>query len=218
MRITEHILAATLVGSDWVLWLLVFLSILSVTIMVERAILMSGRAPRLSDLSEPLLKLLAAGDFPGARELLGPPRSPEVRVALVGLAELPHGRVAAAEAMASARSNERLTMEKHLGILGTLGNNCPFIGLFGTVLGIIKAFADLSHNQTGGAAVVMAGIAEALVATAVGLMVAIPAVIAYNIFQGRVRRTLGRVDAMAHLLLARSHDQPEAPGSSSKGA
>jgi biopolymer transport protein ExbB len=218
MRITEHILAATLVGSDWVLWLLVFLSILSVTIMVERAILMSGRAPRLSDLSEPLLKLLAAGDFPGARELLGPPRSPEVRVALVGLAELPQGRVAAAEAMASARSNERLTMEKHLGILGTLGNNCPFIGLFGTVLGIIKAFADLSHNQTGGAAVVMAGIAEALVATAVGLMVAIPAVIAYNIFQGRVRRTLGRVDAMAHLLLARSHDQPEAPGSSSKGA
>jgi biopolymer transport protein ExbB len=218
MRITERILAATLVGSDWVLWLLVFLSILSVTIMVERAILMSGRAPRLSDVSERLLKLLAANDLSGARDLLGTPRSPEVRVALVGLAELPQGRIAAAEAMASARSHERLSMEKHLGILGTLGNNCPFIGLFGTVLGIIKAFADLSHNQTGGAAVVMAGIAEALVATAVGLMVAIPAVIAYNIFQGRVRRTLGRVDAMAHLILARSHDQPEAAGSSNKGA
>jgi biopolymer transport protein ExbB len=111
-------------------------------------------------------------------------------------------------------------MEKHLGILGTLGNNCPFIGLFGTVLGIIKAFADLSHNQAGGAAVVMAGIAEALVATAVGLMVAIPAVVAYNIFQGRVRRTLGRVDAMAHLILARSHEEnkAEAAGSSGKGA
>ena len=218
MRITERILAATLVGSDWVLWLLVFLSILSVTIMVERAILMSGRAPRLSDVSERLLKLLAANDLSGARDLLGTPRSPEVRVALVGLAELPQGRIAAAEAMASARSHERLSMEKHLGILGTLGNNCPFIGLFGTVLGIIKAFADLSHNQTGGAAVVMAGIAEALVATAVGLMVAIPAVIAYNIFQGRVRRTLGRVDAMAHLILSRSHDQPEVAGSSSKGA
>ncbi|MGA9654670.1 MAG: MotA/TolQ/ExbB proton channel family protein, partial [Polyangia bacterium] len=130
------------------------------------------------------------------------------------------GRVAAAEAMASARSHERLAMEKHLGILGTLGNNCPFIGLFGTVLGIIKAFADLSHNQGGGAAVVMAGIAEALVATAVGLMVAIPAVIAYNIFQGRVRRTLGRVDAMAHMILARSREENEAgtAGSSSKGA
>jgi biopolymer transport protein ExbB len=218
MRITERILAATLVGSDWVLWLLIFLSILSVTIMVERAIVMSGRAPRLADLSERLLKLLAANDLTGARELLGPPRSPEVRVAMVGLIELSHGRIAAAEAMAGARSHERLAMEKHLGILGTLGNNCPFIGLFGTVLGIIKAFADLSHNQGGGAAVVMAGIAEALVATAVGLMVAIPAVVAYNVFQGRVRRTLGRVDAMAHLILARSHDEAEAGGSSSKGA
>jgi len=220
MRITERILAAALVGSDWVLWLLILLSILSVTIMVERAIVMSGRAPKLNDLSERLLKLLAAGDLPGARELLGPPRSPEVRVALVGLSELVEGRIAAAEAMASARSHERLAMEKHLGILGTLGNNCPFIGLFGTVLGIIKAFADLSHNQGGGAAVVMAGIAEALVATAVGLMVAIPAVVAYNIFQGRVRRTLGRVDTMAHLILARSHEENEvgAAGSSSKGA
>jgi biopolymer transport protein ExbB len=186
--------------------------------MVERAIVMSGRAPRLDDLGERLLKLLSAGDFKGTREILGPPRSPEVRVALVGLDELPHGRVAAAEAMASARSRERLAMEKHLGILGTLGNNCPFIGLFGTVLGIIKAFADLSHNQGGGAAVVMAGIAEALVATAVGLMVAIPAVVAYNVFQGRVRRTLGRVDAMAHLILARSPEEAGAASSSSKGA
>jgi biopolymer transport protein ExbB len=220
MRITERILAATLVGSDWVLWLLIFLSILSVTIMIERAIVMSGRVPRLDDLSERLLKLLTAGDLPGARELLGPPHSPEVRVALVGLAELSRGRIAAAEAMAGARSHERLAMEKHLGILGTLGNNCPFIGLFGTVLGIIKAFADLSHNQGGGAAVVMAGIAEALLATAVGLMVAIPAVVAYNILQGRVRRTLGRVDAMAHLILTRSHEEKEAggAGSSSTGA
>jgi len=86
------------------------------------------------------------------------------------------------------------------------------------VLGIIKAFADLSHNQTGGAGVVMAGIAEALVATAVGLMVAIPAVVAYNILQGRVRRTLGRVDAMAHLILARSEEQAASAGASGKGA
>jgi len=217
MRITERILAVTLVGSDWVLWLLVLLSVLSVTVMVERAIVISGRSPRLQDLSERLLKLLASDDIGGARELLGPPRSPEVRVALAGLAELPQGRIAAAEAMASVRSHERLALEKHLGILGTLGNNCPFVGLFGTVLGIIKAFADLSHNQGGGATVVMAGIAEALVATAVGLMVAIPAVVAYNIFQGRVRRTLGRVDAMAHLILARSREDT-AGGSSSKGA
>src|SRR5262245_32025241 len=104
--------------------------------------------------------------------------------------------------MAGAKARIRIDMEKNLGVLGTLGNNAPFIGLFGTVLGIIKAFADLSHNQAGGAAAVMSGISEALVATAVGLMVAIPAVIAFNFFQGKVRSTLGRVDAMAHLILS----------------
>ncbi|HXU02873.1 MAG TPA: MotA/TolQ/ExbB proton channel family protein, partial [Polyangia bacterium] len=96
----------------------------------------------------------------------------------------------------------RLEMEKNLGVLGTLGNNAPFIGLFGTVLGIIKAFADLSRNQGGGAAAVMSGISEALVATAVGLMVAIPAVIAFNFFQAKVRKTIGRIDAVAHMVLA----------------
>jgi biopolymer transport protein ExbB len=201
MRITERILAFTLFGSEWVLWLLLFLSVVSVAVMVERAIAMSGKAPSLQDIGDKLLKLLAAGDVKGVREALGAPRTPEVRVALAGLAALSKSRTSAVEAMASARSHERLNMERHLGVLGTLGNNAPFIGLFGTVLGIIKAFADLARNQTGGAAVVMSGIAEALVATAVGLMVAIPAVIAFNIFQGRVRRTMGRVDAMAHLIL-----------------
>ncbi|HEY0714135.1 MAG TPA: MotA/TolQ/ExbB proton channel family protein, partial [Polyangia bacterium] len=132
----------------------------------------------------------------------GAPASPEARVGLIGLNEIARGREAAAEAMASAKSRERLAMERRLGILGTLGNNAPFIGLFGTVLGIIKAFADLSRNAGGGANVVMSGISEALVATAVGLMVAIPAVIAFNVLQGRVRRAMGRIDSMAHLILS----------------
>ena len=216
MHIAEHILAFTLLGSEWVLWLLVFLSILSVTIMVERAIAMSGRLVGFDSLSDKLHASLAAGDLAGAKDMLGEPRSPEVRIALVGLAELPRGSSAAVEAMASARSRERLAMEKHLGILGTLGNNAPFIGLFGTVLGIIKAFADLAKNQGGGAAVVMAGIAEALVATAVGLLVALPAVVAYNIFQGRIRRTMGRVDAMAHLILTGAREDADAAAKPAK--
>ena len=141
------------------------------------------------------------------RPLITAARSPEVRVAFAGLSEFQRGRTAAAEAMASAKSLERLSLEQRLGILGTLGNNAPFIGLFGTVLGIIKAFADLARNHaSGGADVVMAGISEALVATAVGLLVAIPAVIAYNTLQGRVRRSMGRIDAMAHLILSACRD------------
>jgi biopolymer transport protein ExbB len=207
MHITEHILAFTLLGSEWVLWLLVFLSILSVAVMVERGIAMSGRLVDFEQLSGKIQEKIAAGELKAAAELLGEPKSPEVRVALIGLEQLPRGATPAVEAMASARSRERLTLEKHLGVLGTLGNNAPFIGLFGTVLGIIKAFADLSKNQGGGAAVVMAGIAEALVATAVGLLVALPAVVAYNIFQGRIRRTMGRVDAMAHMILTGAREE-----------
>ena len=220
MNISEHMLAFTNLGSGWVLWLLVFLSVLSVAVMVERAIAMAGRLNDFDAVSEKLRAALVQGDNKAARDLLGAPRCPEVRVALVGLDELPRGSTAAVEAMASARSRERLSLEKHLGILGTLGNNAPFIGLFGTVLGIIKAFADLAKNQGGGAAVVMAGIAEALVATAVGLLVALPAVVAFNIFQGRIRRTMGRVDALAHMVLtgARDQDKPDKNDTKAKGA
>jgi biopolymer transport protein ExbB len=201
MHMTQHLLTFTLFGSEWVLWLLIFLSVLSVAVMVERAIAMSGRLVDFEGVGEKLRQALASGDLKAARAVLGEGQSPEARVALVGLDELALGSTAAVEAMASARARERLALEKHLGILGTLGNNAPFIGLFGTVLGIIKAFADLAKNQGGGAAVVMAGIADALVATAVGLLVALPAVVAFNIFQGRIRRTMGRVDALAHLVL-----------------
>jgi biopolymer transport protein ExbB len=186
-----------------VLWLLLALSVLSVAVMVERGLTLRAGMPDFEAVAQKLLSRIAKGDLAGAREAIGAPRSPEARVGLVGLEELARGREAALEAMASAKARERLAMERNLGVLGTLGNNAPFIGLFGTVLGIIKAFADLAKSQgQGGVAVVMAGISEALVATAVGLLVAIPAVVAYNIFQGRVRRIMGRVDAVAHLILS----------------
>jgi biopolymer transport protein ExbB/TolQ len=202
MRITERLLAFTLLGSEWVLWLLIFLSVVSVAVMVERSLALPRRISDLDLLAARLLETLGKGDIAGARRVIGEPGSPEARVGLVGLSEISRGREAAAEAMASVKSRERLSLEKRLGVLGTLGNNAPFIGLFGTVLGIIRSFADLAQNQGGGAAVVMRGISEALVATAVGLLVAIPAVIAYNLFQGRVRRTMGRIDTMAHLILS----------------
>ncbi len=84
----------------------------------------------------------------------------------------------------------KLALEKRLGILATFGNNAPFIGLFGTVLGIIKAFHDLGTSTEFGVRVVMQGISEALVATAMGLFVAIPAVIAYNYFVRKVKTIL----------------------------
>ncbi len=216
MRLIDRMLAFTLLGSEWVLWLLVGLSVLSVAVMIERGLYLSARLPDFDGLAGRLLGHLRAGDLAAARDAIGQPRSAEARVGLAGIEEMGRGRVAASEAMASVRSRERLMLEKNLGVLGTLGSNGPFVGLFGTVLGIIKAFADLSRGPGAsgggaGAGVVMAGISEALVATAIGLLVAIPAVVAFNVFQARVRRALGRIDAMAHLVLSATTDAPAVP-------
>jgi biopolymer transport protein ExbB len=201
MNLTERILGFMLLGSEWVLWLLIGLSVLSVAVMVERAIYLraGGDADRLA---RELGALLRSGDVEVARQTVNGQRAPAAIVAAAGLDHFERGSDAVAEAMASAKARLRTEMERNLGVLGTLGNNAPFIGLFGTVLGIIKAFADLARNQAGGAGAVMGGISEALVATGVGLMVAIPAVIAFNFFQGKVRKAMARVDTVAHLLLA----------------
>jgi biopolymer transport protein ExbB len=202
MNITERILGFTLLGSEWVLWLLIALSLLSVTIMVERGIFLAGGKIDFESLAKELLSFLRDGDAAGARRALTGKRAPEAQIAAAGIEQYGRGAEAMSEAMASVKARLRLDLERNLGVLGTLGSNAPFIGLFGTVLGIIKAFADLSKNQQGGAAAVMSGISEALVATAVGLMVAIPAVIAFNYFQQRVRGSISRVDSMAHLILS----------------
>jgi biopolymer transport protein ExbB len=201
MHLTERILGFTLLGSEWVLWLLIGLSVLSVAIMVERGLFLR-EGDDADALGRELSALLRNGDVDGARQALQGKRVPAATVAASGLENYGRGSDAVSESMAGTKARLRIDLERNLGILGTLGNNAPFIGLFGTVLGIIKAFADLSRNQAGGAAAVMSGISEALVATAVGLMVAIPAVIAFNFFQGKVRKTMARIDAMAHLVLS----------------
>ena len=110
-----------------------------------------------------------------------------------GLIALRNGAQAAAEAMLSVKARMRPALDANLSILATIGSNAPFIGLMGTVLGIINAAHELTAE--GGQYspnAVMSGVFEALVATAVGLFVAIPAVVAYNLFQRTVRKRIGR--------------------------
>ncbi|MFL5275762.1 MAG: MotA/TolQ/ExbB proton channel family protein [Myxococcales bacterium] len=204
--IADKLLSFTLMGAGWVLWLLVGLSVVSVTVIVERGVYfwrrrMSHRFPRL-------LALAQAGDLADAGEIAeGDSMEAEVaRVAAVRSRN--HEQVA--EAISSVIEKRRLSYEQGLFILGTLGNNAPFVGLFGTVLGIIRAFADLATSSKAGAQTVMAGISEALVATAVGLFVAIPAVLAFNVFQRLLKRVVGRSNALAHAIAAGLHAEKEA--------
>ena len=121
--------------------------------------------------------------------------------------------------MTGTIAGERLRMERGLAILATVGSNAPFVGLFGTVLGIIQAFHDLALSNAEASEAVMAGISEALVATAVGLMVAIPAVVLYNAFTRWNRNRIGRAESLGNLVLSRIGDEPEAgqPAASAHG-
>jgi biopolymer transport protein ExbB/biopolymer transport protein TolQ len=110
-------------------------------------------------------------------------------------------------AMQRTTASEISRLERYLGSLATLGSISPFVGLFGTVLGIIKAFEAIARTGSGGLGTVSAGIAEALVATAAGLFVAIPAVIAYNYFVGRVKLFANAMDSAASEMVDKLLDQ-----------
>src|SRR5438270_3530068 len=211
MHITERFLAFTLLGAEWVLWLLIGLSIISFAIMIERAYYFLTHTVDVDSLAGDLRRLLGKGSVADARSCVKGADSAETTVIAAGLDEVERGVDAVAEAMVGQKARERMRLERNLAFLGTLGNNAPFIGLFGTVLGIIRAFHDLAGNQAGGVAVVMAGISEALVATAVGLLVAIPAVVFLNFFNRRVKQSMANVDALAHVVLAQLKGEDVAP-------
>src|SRR5438046_3041625 len=117
MRLTERILGFTLLGSEWVLWLLIGLSLLSVTIMVERAIFLSGGRTDFEALAKELLSFLRDGDATGARRALAGQRAPEAQIAAAGLEQYGRGSEAMSEAMASAKSRLRLDFDRNLGVL-----------------------------------------------------------------------------------------------------
>jgi biopolymer transport protein ExbB/TolQ len=206
-NIVEKLLGLTLLGTEWILWLLIVLSIVSIAIMIERLFFFSKMRIDFQSFSRALVKSLIDNDIESAKRLCESKMSLESQVVLRGLSYREKGVKAMEESMEGFLIGEKQVLDRGLMILGTLGNNAPFIGLFGTVIGIIMAFNDLASNPAGGPSVVMAGISEALVATAVGLIVAIPAVIAYNGFNRIVKRHYANAEAVMRLIL--SHHQKQ---------
>jgi biopolymer transport protein ExbB len=192
-----------LYGAGWVLWLLVAMSVGCVAISIERVIYLARNRTAQESLRSAMDAFLKTGDASALDSALKPLTGLEARVLHAG-AEMATGGTEAVElAMSGIATSERIRMERGLSVLATVGSNAPFVGLFGTVLGIIQAFHDLAQNTSEASEAVMAGISEALVATAVGLMVAIPAVVLYNIFSRTVRARLARTESLANLLAAR---------------
>ncbi len=200
------LVAFSLLGASWVLWLLAFLSILSVAVMIERLLFYARRQVDAGKILRELADRLDKKDIAGAKALfIGD--SMEGHVLRTGLGVVDRGAKFVSESMEAELVKQKARFDAYLIFLGTLGNNAPFIGLFGTVLGIIKAFKDLSIGDPSkggaGAQVVMAGISEALVATAVGLAVALPAVVAFNYFKTVVKRSVSNTETLSRTLTAR---------------
>jgi biopolymer transport protein ExbB len=190
-------------GSRWVLWLMLGLSLAAVAVIAERIwFFVQERPPR--ELIAKALRTLTQKGPTEALALLKDARSMEAAVARVCLEHASDGPAAVEEHKAAMIEEERMRHEKRIAFLGTLGNNAPFVGLLGTVIGIVQAFHELERAGVNGAANsgIMGAIAEALVATAIGLAVAIPAVAAFNYFQRRIRTTLGKAEALEHILLS----------------
>ena len=196
----ENLLKVALFGSEWVMWLLIGLSVVSFGAMVERFVYFR-RFRAVGTLGDDLVELLDQNEVDQAAALLDGHGSLEAGVLRRALVRLDGGADALADSIASETARLRKDLERGMNLLGTLGNNAPFIGLFGTVIGVIVAFHQLAGGSDKGAmGGVMGGIAEALVATGVGLFVAIPAVVAYNVVQKKVGDVEGNIEVLARQL------------------
>lgn len=203
--LTNLLLKLTYLGAEWILWLLVGLSILSIALIFERWFYFWRTGVDAEELGVRLQEDMRKGDLPAAWQLVKDAHATSIECGVVaaGLVHARNGPRACGEAMLSAKARMRPALDANLSILATIGSNAPFVGLLGTVLGIIKAAHEMNVAAGGGdPARVMSGVFEALVATAVGLFVAIPAVVAYNLFERKVRKRLSQVDSLAHLVLA----------------
>ena len=207
----ERLMKVALLGSEWVLYLLFALSVASLATMFERWLFFRKRRDDIESLRRKLGVHLEALDVEGATQLLEKSPAIEARIAREALRWAPGGAEAIADAVDSELGRVKKELDRGTNLLGTLGNNAPFVGLFGTVLGVIIAFAALGKagsntSQMGG---VMAGIAEALVATGVGLFVALPAVVAYNVIQKRIGEIESDSISLAKLITAYVKTKPE---------
>ena len=195
------------VGAEWVLWLLLALAVVSIALAIERILFLWQNQVPVAKLQLELLAALDVGQA-DALKVLSRYKGMEAVVAASGVREMHRGAEAVGEVMAATMATEKKRYEKYLIFLSSLGANAPFIGLLGTVIGILGAFAALKQQVGAGGsrqAMIMGSISEALVATAVGLFVAIPSVVAYNTFRTKVKRATTDTEALSAIVLAHLH-------------
>jgi biopolymer transport protein ExbB len=197
-------------GAEWVMYLLLALAFFAVIISFERWWLFVSTRIDVTRTARNLVKLLEGGKLKEARALFKDGKSMEARVLADALSVYHRGADAVEEIAQASMIRERQRYDRMLSYLGTVGSNAPFVGLLGTVIGVIIAFAELGRNPKGGLEVVGPGISEALVATAVGLLVAIPGVVLFNYFKGLLKGRVGNSDFLCRIVVAQLKGDPNA--------
>ncbi|MBF0384823.1 MAG: MotA/TolQ/ExbB proton channel family protein [Candidatus Omnitrophica bacterium] len=180
------------------MYILIAVSILSIAIIFERVFYYSAmlRVKRLS-LMERITAEVKKNNIQSAIGLCSKEKTCLTKVVSSGLELAGRPANIISNGMERTIAIETVKLEKFTSILGTIGSTAVYIGLFGTVLGIIRAFNDISKSGSGGLNIVISGISEALVCTAAGLCVAVPAVIAYNFFVKKIDRLITEMELCA---------------------
>lgn len=189
-------------GAVWVLWTLILASLVSFAMFFERMIFLRRVKTNTLEIQHQLVTSLNDGNVETAISSLEENISMPARVISYGLGEVKRGRQAVKDLCEGALGAERLRYERGLSVLATIGSNAPFVGLFGTVMGVIVAFNELGAGGGEASTAVMAAIAEALIATGVGLLVAIPAIVFYNMLKAKVKRTMTDTELLVKTVLA----------------
>lgn len=201
--LTEKIFAVAQFADQAVLIILLVLSVVSLGVILERFFVLRRRSAQSSQTLSKVRAALASHSVEDVENMSKDPETIEGRAVSYALKHIKDsGSKGLEEAFNSFTLTEKPELERYLNFLATVGSNAPYIGLLGTVLGIMKAFNDLAVTPDAGQQTVMAGISLALVSTACGLFVAIPAVVCYNYFQRKVRSVLQGVEAVKELCLA----------------
>lgn len=171
-------------------------SVVTLAFVVERLLYFKSTGVDTRGFMRDIAPKLSSGDRDAALQLCRRRKSAVAHVLEQGLTHLHLGRAELHQRMNTAIEVEQVEMERNLNVLATMSNIAPLLGLFGTVVGIIRAFADIAKTGSGGSAVVAMGVAEALLTTAAGIVIAVMATVFFNGFVRRIRtRTVEMEDA-----------------------
>lgn len=198
-------------GAEWVMWLMIGMGFLAAVVGFERLWLFTSTSVDVTRVARNVLKALKAGDLDKARKVVGSGKGMEERVLSDALGAYEEGPDSVEEVATASLIRERQRYDRSVSYLGTVGSNGPFIGLLGTVIGIILSFGELGRNPKGGLEVVGPGISEALVSTAVGLLVAIPAVMVFNNLRSTIKKRVGNTEFLCKLLIGHMKSETRTP-------